>query len=148
LIFNSEKIKKLLEKHPPIQNNSIVPSAVFLARSDKCKNEREYLECLVSQAPKTKQKDWINRISREDEINHLSSWFEIMLYGWLKQLGDVKIEPEIDGKRPDLCMNLQGTRVFFEARVRMETINSSKKVSKHVFNGPFPEVFTKFIDPT
>lgn len=133
--------------HPPIQNKSIVPSAVFLARSDKCKYEREYLECLVSQAPETKQKDWINRISREDEINHLSSWFEIMLYGWLKQLGDVKIEPEIDGKRPDFSMDLQGKEFIFEARVRMETIHSSKKVSKHVFIGPFPEVFTKFIDP-
>jgi hypothetical protein len=147
LIFNSEKIKKLLENHPLTKDNSIVPSAVFLARSDKCKKEREYLEGLFSQAPEKKQKDWINRISREDEINHFSSWFEIMLYGWLKQLGEVEIEPKIDGKRPDFSIDLQGKKIFFEARVRMETISSSRKVSEHIFEGPFPEVFTKFIDP-
>lgn len=146
MIFNSEQIKKLLAKNPPTQNNSIVPSAVFLARSDKCKNEREYLEELANQAPATKQKDWIDRISHEDERDHLSSWFEIMLYGWLKQLGDVEIEPEIDRKRPDFCMNLQGIKVFFEARVRIETNHSSKKVTLSVNKGLFPMVFARFLD--
>ena len=70
-----------------------------------------------------------------------------MLYGWLRQLGNVKIEPEINGKYPDFSMNLQGKEFVFEAKVRMDTIHSSKKVSKYVFNGPFPEVFAKFIDP-
>jgi hypothetical protein len=65
-----------LGKNPQEQDNSIVPSAVFLARSDKCKEEREYLESLVSQAPGKNQKDWIARISSEDEIIHFSSWFE------------------------------------------------------------------------
>jgi len=147
LIFNSKKIKNLLENYPSTQDNTIVPSAVFLAKSDKCAKEREYLESLVSQAPEIKQKDWINRISRVDEINHFSSWFEIMLYGWLRQPGNVKIEPEINGKYPDFSMNLQGKEFVFEAKVRMDTIHSSKKVSKYVFNGPFPEVFAKFIDP-
>jgi hypothetical protein len=136
-----------MEKYPQNQDNSIVPSAVFLARSDKCKEEREYLESLVSQAPGKNQKDWIARISSEDEIIHFSSWFEIMLYGWLKQRGDVKIEPEIDGKLPDFSMDLLGRKVFFEAKVRMDTIYSSKKVNTHNFNGLLPRAFTKFGDP-
>lgn len=149
LIFNSGKIKELLKKHPQTKDEKIVPSAVFLARSEKCKEERDYLESLINQAPETKRKYWIDRISLEDEKDHFSSWFEIMLYGWLKQRGDVEIEPTtmIDEKRPDFSMDIRGKKVFFEAKVRMNTINSSKKVSTHVFNGPFPEVFTKFIEP-
>lgn len=147
MIFNSGKIKNLLERNPQRQDNSIVPSAVFLARSDKCKEEREYLESLVSQAPGKNQKDWVARISSEDEIIHFSSWFEIMLYGWLKQRGDVKIEPEIDGKHPDFSMDFPGIKVFFEAKVRMDTIYSSKKVNKYNFNGLLPRAFTKFREP-
>jgi hypothetical protein len=70
-----------------------------------------------------------------------------MLYGWLKQRGDVKIEPEIDGKLPDFSMDFPGMKVFFEAKVRMDTIYSSKKVNMHNFNCLLLRVFTKFRDP-
>jgi hypothetical protein len=94
--------KNILDRYPN-QIEPIVPSVVFLAKSDKILKERKCLEELVSHVPETKQKNWINHISSEDEVSYLSSWFKMMLYGWLRQLGDVEIEPEINGKRPDFC---------------------------------------------
>jgi hypothetical protein len=145
LIFDSPKIRKILDKYAN-QINSMVPSAVFLARADKCSNERDYLEELIIQTPPTKQKDWLDRISSEDEVNHLSSWFEMMLYGWLRDLGEVEIEPEINGKRPDFCATILGNRIIFEARVRTETIHTSRKITVIGNEGTFPVAFVRFLD--
>ena len=146
MIFDSEKIKNLLKTYAN-QNQTIVPSVVFLARSEKCSKEREYLEELISYVPADKQKYWLDNISSENEVNHLSSWFEMMVYGWLRQLGKVEVEPEVKGKRPDFCATIQGQRIFFEARVRNETIASSKKITVIRDNHLVPKSFSRFLDP-
>jgi len=146
LIFDSEKIKNLIKTYAN-QNQTIVPSAVFLARSEKCSKEREYLEELISYVPTDKQKYWLDNISSENEISHLSSWFEMMLYGWLRQIGTVEVEPEVNGKRPDFCVTIQGNRIFFEAKVRIETKASSKKISVIRDNRSVPKSFARFLDP-
>jgi hypothetical protein len=57
--------KNILDRYPN-QIEPIVPSVVFLAKSDKILKERKCLEELVSHVPETKQKNWINHISSDD----------------------------------------------------------------------------------
>ena len=49
-------------------------------------------------------------------------WFEIILFGWLQNLGTVEIEPNIEGNYPDFSIELNGYKIIVEARAILDTI--------------------------
>ena len=93
-----------------------VPYSVFLGRSNKLAEERRHLENLIISAPKSKHKDWISRILSVRYGQHIGAWFELMLFGWLSEIGNVEIEPKIKGDHPDFALNVEDKTIIIEAR--------------------------------
>jgi len=115
MIFDDPKMQALLLKYQDLPDN-LVPYSIFLGRSSRTAEERLYLENLISKAPKSKRSDWISRILSEKYGQHLGAWFELMLYGWLIEIGKVEVEPKIKGGHPDFALSVEGKTVIIEAR--------------------------------
>lgn len=56
-----------------------------------CRNPEEsvYLYHLVLQAPEFIQNDWCSRLKNTDPHNVISAWFEILLFGFLQERGEI-----------------------------------------------------------
>jgi hypothetical protein len=93
-----------------------VPRIVFLDRSSELASERQYFEGLVQSAPQQVQRGWVSRLVSSDPAQHFGAWFEVMLYGWLLQLGRVVVEPRLAGSRPDFLLSTAGEAIVVEAR--------------------------------
>ena len=115
MIFDSPHVRALVAKCAD-QPDFRVPQIVGLARNKKLMAEREDLEALVGQVPEKKQRDWLGRLSSHNDDQHLGAWFEIKLFGWLKQVGDTVVEPSVEGDAPDFSVMLGDLRVMIEAR--------------------------------
>lgn len=114
-------MSKLLSKYAAAPDHA-VPEVVYLARSPKMEADREYLEHLLNSAPLTssKRNDWVNRLVKEDYEDYKPAWFEIMLYGWLKGLGEVEVEPDLEGNSPDFVLHINGQQIVLEAYTLLE----------------------------
>jgi hypothetical protein len=84
-----------------------------LARNDKLIGERAYLESLFIQVPTEKRKQWLSRLASVDRGQFWGAWFEMMLFGWLKPLGDVVVE--VGDNEPDFILDTH-SRIAIEAR--------------------------------
>jgi hypothetical protein len=122
MIFNSHQMEKLREKHRNMEP-AILPRIVFLDRSDKLSGERQYVEDLIALVPREKQNDWLGRILKDDYVQHLGAWFEIMLFGWLRDVANVEVEPQICGKRPDFSLLIKDNKIIIEAKVFQDKTN-------------------------
>jgi hypothetical protein len=122
MIFDSLQMETLREEYKD-RESSVLPRIVFLDQSDKLSGERQYLEYLITLVPREKQKDWLGRILNDDYIQHLGAWFEIMLFGWLKEIGNVEVEPLICGKKPDFLLLIKNDKIIIEAKVFEDKIN-------------------------
>ncbi len=116
MIFDSKQMKDLLKKYRKYDDFE-VPGIVYLGRSHNLQGEREYIEGLVANAPieEKKRKDWIERLRCKDERQHLGAWFEIMLYGWLRDIGPVLVSPDFEGTHPDFVLTLDSRQCIIEA---------------------------------
>ena len=115
MIFDSESMSNLRAKYADAPDYG-VPRVIFLDRSPKLSSEREYLERLVQSAPKEAQRGWVARLVSTDPGQHLGAWFEIMLYGWLMEIGRVEVEPWLEGSRPDFVLHVAGQEIVVESR--------------------------------
>jgi hypothetical protein len=115
MIFDTHEMKKLIQNFEG-QSDALVPNIVYLGRSESMAIERDYLENLIKLAPKFKQKDWIRRLMKEEAGQHIGAWFEMMLYGWLSDLGHVDVEPELEGNYPDFSLIVEGQKIVVEAK--------------------------------
>jgi hypothetical protein len=122
MIFNSHQMEKLRKKYEN-QEPAKLPEIVFLDRSDKLSGERQYLEDLIALVPREKQNDWLGRILKDDYVQHLGAWFEITLFGWLKDIAKVEVEPQICGKRPDFLLIIRDNKIIIEAKVFQDKTN-------------------------
>jgi hypothetical protein len=120
MIFDSPKMQELLARYEN-EPDFMVPEIVFLARTDKLKNERACLEELFAKAPAIKHNDWLGRLLSEDHEQFRSAWFEVMLFGWLMGIGSTDVEPIVEGNYPDYSVELSGQRVIVEARAILDT---------------------------
>ena len=128
MIFDSPRMQSLLIEYNSVPD-FLLPSVVFLARSKKLENERLLIESLIRQVAPVKQKEWLSRLLKVDDAQYLGAWFEIMLFGWMKNVGVVEVEPIIKGNYPDLSVVIGEQKAFVEARVILKT-NSERNEEK------------------
>ena len=101
MIFDSPKLLALCTKYVdcPLYDT---PSIVHLATDSKYCGERVYLERLIKDVPPPKSAIWLSRLISEHRDQFWGAWFEIMLYGYLKSIGELSIENS-DGQ-PDFVI--------------------------------------------
>lgn len=112
MIFDSSELLNLCEKYSvsPVYD---IPSIVHLARDEEYVGERKYLEDVFIEVSEEKRKQWLGRLVSDVRAQFWGAWFEMMLYGWLKPLGELIIETQ--NSEPDFI--LKGTSsVAIEAR--------------------------------
>jgi hypothetical protein len=121
MLFDSLTMAKLLAKYEGLRDYEI-PEVVYLGRSPEMAADRDYLEELVSTAPLTeaKRQDWINRFVKDDYAQYKPSWFEIMLYGWLRDVGNVEVNPSLLGNDPDFVLTINSQQIVIEAYALLE----------------------------
>jgi hypothetical protein len=115
MIFDSSEMIVLHEKYQDFANYEI-PDVVFLDRHDGYEGERQQLENLFASVSSQKQKDWLGRLVNESAQQHIGAWFEIMLYGWLREHFTVQVEPELLGNYPDFVLAYQDNLIIIEAK--------------------------------
>lgn len=115
MIFDSTQMKILRDKFKDLPNYE-VPDIVFLDRHGEYEGERQLLEYLFSTVSYQKQQDWFGRLVNADFQPHVGAWFEIMLYGWLRERFSVQVEPEILGNFPDFGLELSKLQLAIEAK--------------------------------
>lgn len=116
MIFDSQRIETLRDRfaHLPV---FYTPQIIALDRNSKLSGERDYLERLTSIAPAEIQRRWLGALISTQDGHHLGAWFEIMLYGWLCDIGRVEIEPGIEGDLPDFMLKSNDQEeLFIEAK--------------------------------
>ena len=116
MIFDSEAMQRQRTKYAATPDDC-APKIVLLDRLAKTSGERSYLEELVVSVAESKRKGWLGRMLSDRDGQHLGAWFELMLYGWLRQVGEVHFEPEVEGDNPDFVLRTAGHRIAIEARV-------------------------------
>jgi len=115
ILFDAKQTVKLRQKYGSVPD-LFAPEVVKLDRLEFLSEERKYLERLVRSVPQNIQQKWIGDFATVDNGQHIGAWFEIMLYGWLQQIGQVKPEPQVEGNLPDFSINIDNQEIFVEAR--------------------------------
>ncbi len=115
MIFDSSKMQVLRNRFAD-QHLVGVPPIILLDRSDQHSKEREYLEQAIAVVPKSKQNQWLNRLCSLEWEQYCGGWFEMMLFGWLQQLGKVSLEPEISKLTPDFLVDIGQQNIIIEAK--------------------------------
>jgi hypothetical protein len=117
MIFDDDRMRALRRKYADKPDYQ-VPKIVGLDRIDEFAGERAYLETLIRQFPDPKRTDLLGKLLQDNEGQHIGAWFELMLFGWLKenQKGWVLAEPNIEGDAPDFALITGSTRIAIEAR--------------------------------
>lgn len=129
MIFDSPQMATLREKYRKMPNYD-VPEIVFLDRYEGYSGERELLEELVAGVSEQKQRDWLGRLVNENPSQHIGVWFEIMLFGWLREQFAVQVEPEILGNYPDFVLEIQEKQLAIESRAFLIPPDERERRSK------------------
>jgi len=114
MVFDTPEMEKLRETYSN-QLSFHVPEIVFFDRYEGRKQERAFIEELVQDYSPEKLKDWLGNFINTDRRQHISAWFEIMVYSWLNSHFQVQIEPEINGRRPDFLIQAGENQILIES---------------------------------
>jgi hypothetical protein len=92
-----------------------LPRAYHLASQPFLAGEREYIDALLTRAPAKVRQRWITALLARRDREHIPGWFEIMLFGWLLDIG--KVQPVVPRatETPDFRLHLAGKLVAVEA---------------------------------
>jgi len=120
MIFDSPQILVLRKKYKK-QPDFLVPHIILLDKLEKLSGERAYLEDIISSVSEKKQKDWLGRLLSEYHEQYMGAWFEMMLVGWCRDIGQVDIEPNLVGNFPDLSIMVGKKKIVIEARALLKT---------------------------
>lgn len=114
MVFDHPEMLRLRKKYQNFPVASI-PYIIQLDKLDEFKQERDIIEKLFECVNPSVQKDWLGRLLQIDRNQHLGAWFEIMLFGWLKNCSHVEVQPIIENCHPDFLIGLKETKVAIEA---------------------------------
>lgn len=118
MLFDSPEILAVCKKYAQAAIYEI-PSIVRLATDEKYEGERRYLAALYNEMHPLKRKTWFHRFTSDNRDQFWGAWFELMLFGWLKPLGNVHQESG-DGE-PDLVLSLGlNKEILLEAKAILE----------------------------
>jgi len=115
MIFDTPKMQRLRDKFKNVPDFD-APEIVLLDRSEHLLGEREYLEEIFKSVPEYTQKKWINNLLSNDIDNHMGTWFEMMLFGWIQDKDGFTAQPEIEDGNPDITLNADNQLIFIEAK--------------------------------
>jgi hypothetical protein len=115
MIFDTPAMQKLRDKFKNVPDFD-TPEIVLLDRSQHLLGERAYLEEIMRLVPEYTQKKWVNNLLSIDVENHMGTWFEIMLFGWMQDIGRFTVQPEIEDGSPDITLHAGKDRIFVEAK--------------------------------
>ena len=113
MVFDSSQAKMLLEAYSSVPD-FLVPYSVVLSRSEEYAEERNYLEKCLEKVSIIKKQEWISRLFSKDDRQHISVWFEIMLFGWLSKISYAEAIDK-DGY-PDFSLMNDDQEIMIEAR--------------------------------
>lgn len=130
MIFDSPKMRKLRTKY--INCNIFeVPPIVLLDRDEDGILERDYLEKIILEVLPEKQNEWLKkRLFSSSWEQFLAGQFEMYLYGWLKQLGKVTVEPSMGNRKPDFLLQTDTQEIVVEAKAH--PISKGKRKKNHL----------------
>ncbi len=118
MIFDSSEIQKLRQKYAGVPNYEL-PKILLWDKFDEFENERLLLESLIGQVGEEKQKEWQHRLVKSDDGQFLGAWFEIRLFGWLKEYFSVQVAPSPYGCDPDFSVDNGNTSIIIEAKAHL-----------------------------
>lgn len=126
MIFNSNRIKKLIKKY---ENTSPIdlPTLVYLFKNNRLDSEIKYIEKVLKSVSPENANRWVKEFINANDGLHWGSWFEIRLYDWLKQIGKVEIEPEFLGNYPDFKLSTTERDIFIEAKAFLANKEEKRK---------------------
>jgi hypothetical protein len=126
MIFDTPEMQRLRDKFRNTPDFD-APDIVLLDRSQHLVGERAYLEVIIRLVPEYTQKKWINTLLSSDFENHMGTWFEMMLFGWMQEIDNIAVQPEIEDGSPDMALDFGGERIFVEAKtILTEEANREK----------------------
>ncbi|MEN6622339.1 MAG: hypothetical protein ABFD50_12395 [Smithella sp.] len=143
MIFDSPEMKDIREAYKELPLTE-VPGIVKLDRLEEYQNERMYLEDLISRIEGPKQKDLLSKLVCCDDGQHIGAWFELMLFGWLRDEFKFEIGPIIEGCNPDFVIDLNGSPIAIEAKASLIPKDEKEKqvtenlIFSYVHEIPFP----------
>ncbi len=115
MILSEPTLARLRSKYTA-EAEVMLPDILQLERNPELADELPYLDELIRLAPTSAQRGWLSRLLSEESSQHIGAWFEIMLFGWLRSIGPVEVEPSIEGDHPDFVVALNGRKIAVEAR--------------------------------
>jgi len=115
MVFDTPEMQRLRNKFKN-ESDFDAPEIVLLDRSQHLLGEREYLEEIIRSVPEYTQKKWQNNLLSDDIDNHMGTWFEMMLFGWIQDNDGFTAQPEIEDGNPDITLDADDQRIFIEAR--------------------------------
>jgi hypothetical protein len=115
MIFDTPEMRRLRDKFKNVPDFD-APEIVLLDRSQHLPAERDYLEEIIRSVPEYTQKKWISNLLSKDIENHMGTWFEMMLFGWMQDIDGFTVQPEIEDGSPDITLNIDSQRIFIEAK--------------------------------
>ena len=115
MLFDTKQMIKLRQKYEDV-SGLFVPEVIKLDRFEFLIEERKYLEKLAQSVPQNIQQKWVGDFTTADNGQYTGAWFEMMLYGWLQQIGQVRPEPQVEGNLPDFSLKTDKQEIFIEAR--------------------------------
>ena len=114
MIFDSERMQSLRKRYASIHPCEW-PRILWVDQAYPA--WKTHLESLIQTVPPAVQKDWLQRLVHADDDQHMGAWFEMMLYGWLQQVGQVIVQPHQETSQPDFLVKTREGDVFVEAFV-------------------------------
>lgn len=127
MIFDNPTLGKLRSQYAE-EPDYIVPYIILLDRKNDLIDERLLLETIITSVSPEKQKDWLGRLCSKEEHQYMGAWFEMMLFHWLLPSGDIEVEPEILGNRPDFLVRKAGQEIIVEAKALL--VSQSEREQK------------------
>lgn len=152
MVFDSPKMMALRELYKDLENNE-VPHIILLDRHDGFDGERKLIEQLAdklaSELNKKRFNKWLGNFLVENNNQHLGAWFEIMLYGWLKQninqKYNVNYDPSIMGNNPDFSIGNGKELIVIEARGHgLKNDQRAKKIVSEIIFSILQNIYKPF----
>ncbi len=116
MIFDSGRIQRLREKYALVHPCDW-PRILWVDREHP--TWQAYLEDIIRTVPSAIQQDWLHRLVNQDDAQYMGAWFEMMLFGWLQQIGDVTPHPGGESE-PDFLLRAQDQEILIEAFALLE----------------------------